>query len=188
MAADDQELDKLYPGIEKQTRFALATTMTALAKESQAAAIDAIHDRFTVRGNWVEPSNRFGVRIKSATVKKLEASVGTDADWLVKHETGKDRTGGVAVPTSAIRPNITDKITKSKRPRNLKNAFKLTTSTGATSLFRKVRRALVPLYRLVRTARIEKQSTVIEPTIETFEQKLPRTFAQKLAAAFRSAK
>lgn len=187
MSDEANELDKIYPGIEKQTTFATALTLTSLAKKSQSKALDAIEEKFTVRGNWAQPSNRFGVHTEIATKSNLESAVKTSASWLIPHETGQDKTadgGNIAVPTVATRPNITDKITTAKRPRNLVGAFKLTTRTGATSIFKRINRVLVPLYRLVRSAHIEKNSTIIEPTIKTVEQELGNEFGSAMRKAF----
>jgi hypothetical protein len=189
MAAEDQELEKLYPGIEKQTRFALASTLTEVLQKSQENSTQAIYDTFTVRGSWAEPSNRYGVHIETVDKDKLEGSLGTAADWLVRHETGQDRTGVVAIPTINIRPNVTDKISHGIRPRNLTGAFKLTNKvTGATALYKRVRGKLVAMYRLVHGARIQKRSTIIEPTVETFKKELPGTFDKKLTEAFKTSK
>jgi hypothetical protein len=189
MAADEQELDKLYPGIEKQVTFATVLTLTDVAQRGQASSIATIEDRFTVRGNWEQPSNAFGVRITPATKDNLESSVHTAADWLVKHETGQDRTGDVAIPTQITRPNIQDKIGSAKRPRNLIGAFKVTSkATGLTWLFQRIQGKLVPLYLISRGAHIRKQSTVIEPTVETVTQELPASFERNLTKAFNTAK
>lgn len=187
------ELDKLYPGIEKQVRYATALTFTQLAKKSQKASIEDIEDTFTVRGNWAQPSNKYGVHFAPADKSNLESSVGTAADWLAKHETGGQKTadGEIAIPTNEIRPNIADKITKSKRPKSLRKAFIATFKSGHRAIVERIGKARLPLrvlYNLVSSARIKKNPTVIEPTLKVIEKDLGKTFAENIRKAFASQK
>src|SRR5258707_820967 len=70
--------------LDKQTTFALASSLTMVAKEAQAETVKEIRGTFTVRSNWDKPSNVFGIRIKGATKQNLVAIVGTAAYWLEK--------------------------------------------------------------------------------------------------------
>lgn len=188
------ELDKLYPGIEKQVTFATAVTLTALAKKGQKTSIADIEDTFTVRGNWAQPSNKFGVKISPATKGKLESTVGTAADWLVPHETGATKTaegGDIAIPTKEIRPNIANKISRAKRPKSLTKAFVTTFKSGHRAIVERVTKARLPLrilYHLVSSARIKKNPTVVEPTLEVVEKELGKTFADAIRKAFSTQK
>jgi len=99
-----------YPEkIVKQFTFAGAVALTKTAKEGQAAIISNLPNEFTIRGNWFQPSNKFGIRIQPAKKDKLVAVVGTNADWLEKFETGADKTPKnqyLAIPTDNVRrPN-----------------------------------------------------------------------------------
>src|SRR5689334_6260165 len=58
---------------DKNTRFALASSLTFVAKEIQTATIKKIEGTFTIRNNWDKPSNVLGIRIKPATKETLEA-------------------------------------------------------------------------------------------------------------------
>jgi hypothetical protein len=183
--------------LAKQVTFALAATLTALAKEAQTASVASIESTFTVRNNWDRPSNAMGIKVLPATKDDLSSAVATRADWLIGHEEGEDkkplRAGGqLAIPTSNVRRTKRDIIQKSQRPRALAGkAFKLQTRNGtvlARWQGRGKSRKLVVLYRLKPHARIRKQSTVVAPTVKVFEKRFDPLFFQNLQQALRTAR
>lgn len=179
-----------------QLTFALAATLTAVAKESQAAAVASIESTFTVRNNWDRPSNAMGVKVPPATKDDLSSAVATRADWLITHEEGEDkvptRAGGqLAIPTTDVRRTKRDIIQRSQRPRALSKAFVLRTRRGpvlAQWKGRGAQRKLVVLYRLKPRAHIRKQSTVVAPTVRTFERRFNPIFEEQMRKAMATAR
>jgi hypothetical protein len=181
--------------LDRQLVYAAARAATQTAKDSQAASIDAIRRTFTTRGAWYQPSSRFGVRITPATVARLEASVRTAADWLIPHETGEDKVaqGGrlLAVPVvgrGRPRPTFGSKVRADLKPRALGGRLVVLETRRGPVLFARQDKRLVAFYGLERRARIRKQSTVIEPTIQTVAKNFGDNFGAAVAEALRTAK
>lgn len=177
--------------LDRQIEFAAASAATAVAKQSQQEAIDEIQAAFITRTPWYLPTNFFGVHFTPATPAKPTAAVHTNAYWLVDHETGALRTPTegdyLAIPTEAIQPNPAQVIPESQRPKNLPNAFVLKTRRGP-KLFERLNGRLQMVYNLVRSVRIQKRSTIVEPTVRTVEKQFAPTFYSKLLEAIRTAK
>ncbi len=181
----------------KQVTFALAATLTAVAKEAQKGVIGSIEHTFTVRNTWLQPSNRFGIKVLPATKDDLTAAVATAADWLVGHEEGADklpRGQFLAIPSANVRRTKRDIVQKGQRPQALrgKRDVVLPLKGGGMGLFQRRGRGknerLVFLYRLVKRAHIRKQPTVVPPTVKVFEQRFNSLFEQKLREAIRTAR
>ena len=177
----------------KQVTFALASALTAVAKEAQAASIGSIESTFTVRNNWDKPSNAMGVKVLPATKTDLSAAVATRADWLHEEMRPKIPFGNyIAIPTENVRRSKRDIIQKGQRPKNLRRAFVIKTKSGAAMLFQRKGRGkrgeIVAMYKLVPRALIRKQSTLVEPTVETFEKRFDPLFEQMLRKALATAK
>jgi hypothetical protein len=180
-----------------QVTFALAATLTAVAKEASAASVKEIERDFTVRNTWDQPGNAMGIKALPATKGDLSSAVATRADWLIPHEEGEDKTprragGNLAIPTVDVRRTKRDIIQRSQRPRALAGkAFVLKTRNGpvlARWQGRGKNRRLVVLYRLKPRARIRKQSTVVAPTVRTFERRFDPIFAEQLRKALATAR
>lgn len=181
--------------LDKQLVYAAARAATKTAQDSQAASIDAIRQTFTTRGTWYQPSSRFGVRITPATVGHLEASVRTAADWLIPHETGEDKVaqggGLLAVPIvgpGRPRPTFGSKVRADLKPRALGGRGVVLETRGGPVLFARQNKRLVAMYGLERRAHIRKQSTVIEPTVQTVAKKFGDNYAAAISEALRTAK
>lgn len=180
----------------KQAVFASAVALTQTAKDGQNEVLSTLPDTFTLRGKWFAPSNKFGIKIKTARKDDLQSAVYTDADWLLPHETGEDklpRGNSLAVPTDNVRRNKRDIIIRSNRPRNVKNSFILVSKkTGHKILFTRKGRGknkhLVALYNLTTRSRIRKQSTVIEPVQKIVERNLFKNYEIALRRALETAK
>lgn len=181
--------------LDEQIIFAAARALTQTAKDSQAASIAAIRRTFTTRGTWYLPSSRFGVRITPATKERLEAAVRTAADWLIPHETGEDKvaSGGglLAIPfvgRGRARPSHDAKVRADLKPRALEGRGVIIETRRGPVLFARRDRRLVAFYGLERRAKIRKRSTVIEPTVQTFDRSFGERLAEAIAEALRTAK
>lgn len=177
--------------LDRQISFAAASTATAIAKRGQEEAIEEIQEAFITRSPWYLATNFFGVHFTPATVANPRSQVHTNAYWLKDHEEGGLRTPTegdfLAVPTEAIQPNRAQAIPQNKRPRNLADAFVLKTRRGP-KLFERINGQLQAVYNLVRSVRIEKRSTIVEPTIRVVEKEFAPTFYTKLLEAIKTAK
>ncbi|HWT00208.1 MAG TPA: hypothetical protein VN256_08170 [Pyrinomonadaceae bacterium] len=185
-----KNIRKLF-NLDKQIIFATAKSLTEVAKESQTNVIAEIPDTFTTRNNWYLPSNKFGVKVKAARKNDLTAELKSAADWLVRHEQAGVKTpegSHLAVPTANVRRTKRQIIARSQRPRNLKRAFVIQTSSGPVLFQRKNKRQIVALYNLEPRVKIRKQSTVVEPTKLTVQQRFDPIFERNLAEAVKTAK
>lgn len=182
--------------LDKQLRFAAARALTETSKQAQDSSIRAIQATFTTRGKWYQPSNRFGVRVTPARKDNLEAAVRTAADWLALHETGgTKRAAGkdlaiAIVGTGTARPRFTSKLRRELKPRALGGkAFVIRTKSGPVLFFRRGKRQrLTPLYNLEQSARVRKQSVIIDPTVKVFERRFGSIFEKSLQDALRTAR
>lgn len=190
-----------WPKLLKNVKFGIAVGLTKTAKDGQKASQDAIRSTFTVRGNWWQQSNKFGIRITPAKRDELVAEVKTAADWLAIHETGgrkEPRGRNLAVPTDNVKRSKRQIIVKAQRPRNLKDAFVLNTRKGPV-IFRRmfmnakgrttgrkirgVKGALVALFGLEPSVRIRKQSTFYEPIQKAVNENLVNNVAREIRNA-----
>lgn len=183
--------------VVKQVTFALAQTLTGVVKEAQGVAISDIESTFTVRNNWDRPSNAMGIKALPATKTDLSAALVTRADWLIPHEDGEDKVPegrSLAIPSKNVRRTKRDIIGRSQRPKALrgKRDVLLPLRGGGLGLFqrkgRKANSRLVFLYTLAKRARIRKQPTVVEPTVNVVEKKFDKLFYENLKKALRSAR
>lgn len=177
----------------KQVTFALARTLTQVAKESQGEVVSSVGRTFTVRSNWVQPSNAMGIKVLSASKGDLTAAVVTRADWLHEETRPKIPFGHyIAIPTKNVRRTKRDIIQKGQRPKNLRRAFVVKTKGGAAMLFQRrgkgKRSEIVAMYTLIPRALIRKESTLVEPTAAVFEKRFDPLFEQNLREALRTAK
>lgn len=200
--------------IEKQLRFAAASTVTRLAYESQAEVIrpgGALDREFVLRGKWYAPTSRYGIKVRRATKINLTSQVYTAADWLLEaegHAAGvkvPDKHGGhLAVPdVKETRGGIQRKVKKSEKARALldnpakSRAFKITTQSGYTLILqRKGGRGgrggktsrLVTKYIFRNSVKVPHQSTVVTPTHDTVRLKLAQVWNEQLRIALATAK
>ena len=186
-----------WASIVKQLEFGTAVGLTKTAKDAQQGVVSALQGTFTLRGNWWQQSNKFGIKIKPATKTDLSSEVRTLADWLEIHETGGDKTargGRVAVPTDNVRRNKRMIIPRAQRPAQLrgKNTFVEKTKSGETVLFKRVGRGksqkIVALYILEPKVRIRKQSTFYEPIQRIVAANLDRNIKAGIQKALATAR
>lgn len=201
--------------LNKQTTFAVASALTLAAKEIQTATVKALDKSeggaFEIRTGWNKPSNVFGVRIKPATKQKLEAWVGTAADWLEKFVREPEgsmvvklpRGHFIAIPTSNVRRTKRDIIRAAQRPAALRGkrdvVLPMRSGKGMVlfqakpSTVRGERRTkfnargksgrLVALYILVPRARIRARDILFGPAKRVFEKRFPEIYYQQLKKA-----
>ena len=182
--------------MSKQIPFALALALTTTAKEAQAASIDKIQNTFTLRNSWFEPSNRFGIKITPAKKDNLEASVGTDADWLIPHElTGVKVPRGRAIALPVIggsRTSFQAKVIRRLLPKNIGDkAFVLNTKAGRILYYRKGRgrrRSLQALYFLDPKVKVKVRSVLFDPVEKTVRARFDENFNKALAKALGTAR
>jgi hypothetical protein len=185
-----------FNGAAKQIRFAAAVGLTRTAKDGQAAVSAKLADNFTLRTRWYEPSNAMGIRVKAAKKTDLAAEIKTKADWLEKFETGEEklpRRRFLAIPTSNVRRNKRDIITRANRPAQLrdKRTFLLETRRGLTLFQRKYRGKrsfIVPLYLMRQHARTPKRPSFYAPARHAALTRFGKNFADALREAFATAR
>lgn len=183
--------------LAKQATFALAQTLTQTAKAVQAGVVSSVRENFTVRNNWVEPSNAMGVKVLPASKADLSAAVVTRADWLTLHEEGGEkvpRGEHLAIPSANVRRTKRDVVQRSQRPGALrgKRDVVLPLKKGGFGLFQRrgrgKKKPLVFLYRLTKRAKIRKQPTFSKPAEREFERNFNRLFEKNFREAIRTAK
>jgi hypothetical protein len=182
--------------IGRNLDFGVALGLTTTAKQGQKAVQGALRGTFTIRNRWLEQGNKFGIKVKPATKTDLASEVRTNADWIIPHETGKDKTarsGRVAVPTANVRRNKRDIITKANRPVALRNkrTFVIKTKRGEVIFQRKYRGKrsfITPLFGLERRVRIRKQSTFEMPIDKVVKRRLNANIDAGLRRAFATMK
>lgn len=184
---------------DKNTRFALASSLTLTAKEIQTVTIKRIESSFTIRNNWDKPTNMLGIRIKPATKEKLEAWIGTAADFLEKFVREPEGSivlklpqgNFIAIPTSNVRRTKKDIIRATQRPQRIRGKRDLVLPMQSGRGFvlfqeqgRGVKRKLVALYLLVRRAKIREKDVLFGPAKTTFERRFGKIYEQQLKKAF----
>lgn len=181
--------------ILSQLNYATAVALTKTAKDAQAQVLKELPNNFTLRGNWFNPSNKFGVKIKAATKQSLEAQVSTAASWLTEHELGREKfpfRNFLAVPTTNVRRNKKQIIQRMQRPRNLKNSYVIATKSGNSLLLQKKGRGKnkqnVVMYVLIPKAKIKKQSTFYAPVEQTIRKNLAKNFHESMEKALKTAR
>ena len=176
--------------IEKQITFAVASSLTAVAKEGQAAEVADIRETFTVRNNWPEVGP-YAIKVEPATKTKLEAHVYTMADWMEIQEFGGTKVshsgGALAVPTDEVRPDESRIIPKAQRPRNIKGAFILQTKKGPVLAIRQGKEIKV-LYGLESKVNVQARPTFIMSVEKVVNNRFEAIFSEKLDEALKTAR
>lgn len=189
-------------GLDKQTSFALASSLTLMAKEVQAAEPKELRGAFTVRTDWDKPSNVFGFRVKPATKTNLVAVVGTAADWIekfVEKDPGSfvvklPQGEFIAIPTKNARRTKRDVLRKNQRPKALigKRDFVITTRRGINVVFQRkgrgARSEMIAMYILVHRARIQEKDVLFGLSQRLFTKRFAPIFEQQMERAFATAR
>ena len=139
----------------KQIPFVLAKTLTDLAKEVQLEVRKEIPKRFTLRRKWVVN----GIRIQSASKRKLEAVVYSKDLFMGKQETGGIKHPGetkvwrvgnkIAIPTPFAKGGTKSGVVPKRNwPENLVNPFQIHAKDGRHYLAIRRHGKLVIMYVL----------------------------------------
>jgi hypothetical protein len=197
--------------LEKQIRFAAASTLTKVAGRSQDAVNTALQGEFVIRKPWWKHTSRHGIKIKKATKTDLVSAVYTSADWLIEAEgfaAGVKRPdkhrGHLAVPdVKETRGGIGRVVKKTEKARYLLDhaaetrAFKVKTRSGYTLILqRKGGRGgrggktsrVVTKYIFRDTVKVPHQSAVVTPTHRTVLRYVGPIFQEEFAKAIKTAK
>jgi len=156
----------------------VARGITMLAERVQEAMETETRGHLTVRGTWLRKGTRFGINRKAATKNDLTATVSTRAPWLVSEEEDVRRVpvaGGMhlAIPLASVRPSRAADvpIPRALMPRNLKRTFVVRGRDGSSILMQRVGKGnisgMVPMYTLVRQARIPKRIHLVDEAGKT---------------------
>ncbi len=174
----------------KQLPFALSKAINSTADRIREATLKGANDVLTLRGTWWKPRSKYGFNVRPSTKRNLTAEIYTKADWMVQHEDGGIKTakGLIAIPTIDVKRNKKDIITKGNRPRNIKNAFKVTTKQGNSFIAKRVRGKLVILYWLENKATIKGVFKFHDIAKQTFDKHFESDFRDAVDYALRTAK
>jgi hypothetical protein len=188
--------------MDKQMTFAVASSLTFVAKEAQTAIIKEIEGAFTVRTNWDKQSNALGVKVKPATKTNLASMVGTAAAFLEKFVQGPDnsiiintpRGQFFAVPTTNVRRTKRDIVSAIQRPQRLrgKRDFVIPMRSGKGYLLyqRPARGKAKPvlLYILTPRAKIRERDVIFGPSQRVFERRFSDILTAQMEKALATAR
>lgn len=179
----------------KNINFGLARGLTRTAYDGQKAVKESLRSTFTIRNRWPD-IGPFAIKVAIATPKNLKAEVFTNADWLVAHEEGVNRTPhsgrNIAVPTDEVRRNKRLIIPRGQRPKGLgAKAFVLQTKKGpvlAQRISRGKRKGIIVLYGLEQKVKIRRRSTFYEPLEKVLASRGARHINESIREALASIK
>jgi hypothetical protein len=125
-AIETKGFDKAYKFFEKlpgDVRFATSRAINDIAVEVQKETVNhVLPDKFTLRSKgapWFKPGNRFGFNAKFSSKDNLQATVGSQADWLkLQEEGGTKQIAGhrLAIPSTEWKPKP-EIMAANKKPR-----------------------------------------------------------------------
>lgn len=138
VSVDTTAVSKMLGNLRKELPVALSRGIGNTLVLAQTDELNRMKDSFTIRREnfakrslkiqFAKPTNLVG------TLSIADIAGRPTADIFSKFESGTQKTptsgGKIAIPTELVKPDITKIISKSKRPRQLKNAFKLITGAG----------------------------------------------------------
>ncbi len=78
--------------LEKQIDFALRKSLNDAVILSQKQVVQNLRRTYTIRGSWIDQTNRYGVKVKLTRQRgQYKVALYSLADWLEDHETGATR-------------------------------------------------------------------------------------------------
>ncbi len=185
------------PSVEsilKQIRFGTAKGLTVTAQQGQKAVQTRLREKFIIRNQWPE-KGPLSIKITPATPATQTAEIKTAARFLPLQESGGPKIpykNFLAIPTKNARSTPTAKIPKAKLPKNLQNAFILTTKNGTKLLcIRKSRgknKGVIPMYLLVPKAQIKSAHIFYDPIHKVVAQNLSKNISEGIDFALKTAK
>ncbi len=173
---------KLSQIANRQIPFAIAKSLTDIAKQSQEEVRQQIRERFFIR----KKSGGFesSIRIKPATKTNLTAEVYTFAAFAALQQTGgikKAKDGRLAIP-SYQSINQVKKRSDSTSPSTYLagDAFKIKTKSGHKMIVQRKGKELKILYFLRKNAEIDKRFYMIEITEKTIKDRFDEVLQKNL--------
>lgn len=186
----------------KQVPFATALALTSLAKKAQSSVQGKLDEKFVLRSSWVKK----GIQIEPARKADWPHSfsiVGSRDQFMALQAVGgikKPKEGRhLAIPQEGIRPNIKDRIPKSKRPRQLlskkrgKNLPFVTKSrkSGNMVVLRRTSEKRYPLeflYSFHRETKLDSRWPFRKQVEDTIRGNYEKEFGHALARAIATAR
>lgn len=180
--------------IGKQIPFAVSKGINNTAEKMRQSTLQGAKDTLTLRGSWFNPRTKYGFNVKPSTKNNLQADIYTNADWMKIQEDGGIKTakGLIAIPTTDVKRNKKDIITKGNRPRNAKGAFKITLKNGQQAIAKEVgkgkNKRLVILYWLEKQAKIKGVYKFHDIATNTFKANIENDMKEAVNYALSTAR
>lgn len=185
-----------FDSIIKQLNFGTSKGVNQTVTEGKAASIGAIKGKFQIRNNWLTNSP-IGIKAKFSNKNQspIVGEISTAARFLPLHEEGGIKLpykNYLAVPADTGPLNKAKRIPERLKPKNLVNAFVLTTKSGTKLLcVRKSRgknKGVVPYYVLIKRAKIKQVDIFREPIQKVVDRRLGKNISDGIEMAFKTAK
>jgi hypothetical protein len=156
---------------KKQIPFAIAKTLTDIAKQSQEEVRQQIRERFFIRkkaGGFAS-----SIRIKPATKTNLTAEVYTMAAFAALQQTGgtkRAKDGRLAIPSYQSINQVKKRSDANSPSAYLAgDAFKIRAKSGQEMIAKRNGKELKILYFLRNSANINKRLNMVEITTKTIK-------------------
>ncbi len=161
----------------RQIPFAVAASLTAVAKIAQAEVRDHINETFTIR----RKSGGFAssIAVKSATKQSQTAEVYTMARFAALQQVGglrQPQGSNLAIPSYQ---NLSE-VKLRRSVRSIADAFEIKLQDGQTALVRRKGKGLQFLYFLRKQADVPKRFKMIEIVTETVRREFERNLIQQI--------
>lgn len=179
---------------KEQVPFALAKTLTDLAKEVQREVRVEMPKNFTLRRQWIVN----GIRIKAATKRKLESVVYSRDKFMARQESGGIkrapetkvwRVGDkIAIPTTLAKGGSrTGIVPKRNWPENLIKPFRIRTKDGHEYLAVRRAHAVQVMYVLQDQVKMKDRLKLHQIGQRVVAQRFNKVFGANLGRAIASA-
>lgn len=178
----------------EQAPFAIAVSLTRLARMGQADVIASLRHRFVLRTDWTAKGIR-AVRANKRDWPRLQSMVVSRDAYLEKQETGAEkraRGGNLAIPTRAARTggSIRGRLRKANWPRQV--VARGAATVNADRILRKGKRAVAAhretLYILRPTAKVRPVLGMRETVERTVRANYRLVVPEELGRAIRNSK
>lgn len=179
--------DELAMIAKKQIPFAVAKTLTTLAKQSQEEVRKNIREKFFIR----KKSGGFesSIRIKPATKTNLTAEVYTMAAFAALQQTGgtkKSKGGRLAIPSYQAISEVRKRSDSNSPSAYLAgDAFLVKTNSGQEAIATRKGKEFKILYFLRKNAKIDKKFEMIEITQQIVKDLFDAHFSANLSEALK---
>lgn len=176
---------------KNQLPFAVASTLTAVAKVAQANVKRVLPRRFKLRSTWVQR----GIRIKPARKSdwpRSYALVGSRDPYMVDQETGGQRRARRgkyrAIPAKRVQRKASGAVRRAQSPRSIIGKGRGYFGDRAILLkdTRRTKHRAKTMYLLRRTVSIRPRFGFEDTVQQTAARRIIPIFRRKLTAALRS--